>query len=183
MPYRDYTVNLKGRRFGRLKVLRSCGRKWRYRIWVCSCSCGGRARVAANDLLRSRTLSCGCLQRELTSKRNYKHGNTIRGKWTIEYSSWSSMMQRCSNPKSPKYEYYGGRGIKVCKAWRDFRNFLADMGKRPGLQFSLERINNNVGYRPSNCKWALRKDQYKNRRTVLLLQRRINQLERILAKR
>ena len=91
------------------------------------------------------------------------HGHCARRRHSPEYSSWSHMLQRCENPKSDFFSYYGGRGITVCERWHVFENFLHDMGKRPdGL--TLERINNDGNYEPSNCKWASRSDQIKNRR-------------------
>lgn len=80
------------------------------------------------------------------------------------YTIWASMLARCTNPKTPRYENYGGRGIKVCKRWHHFRNFAADMGMRPSPKHTLERKNNNRGYFLSNCVWATGTEQCLNRR-------------------
>lgn len=94
-----------------------------------------------------------------------KHGHGARGRLRSRvYNTWSAMIQRCANPNAPHYYRYGGRGIRVCRRWRKFENFLADMGLPPeGM--SLDRINNNLGYFLSNCRWASRSTQARNTRT------------------
>lgn len=88
---------------------------------------------------------------------------------TPEYRTWTSVKQRCYNPNHTEYHRYGARGIKVCKRWRSFDNFFADMGERPSKNYSIDRINNDKDYKPSNCRWATAKEQANNRRSNRLL--------------
>lgn len=153
-------VDIAGQRFGRLVVLSLHDKKrFGYR-WLCQCECGNQIIALGVTLRRGHIQSCGCLQPEIVAKLNRKHGHA----GTYAYNSWCSMLSRCNNPKDPSYEYYGGRGIKVYPRWREnFEDFLADMGPR-SRDYSLERINNNGDYEPSNCKWIPKSDQGKNRR-------------------
>lgn len=93
----------------------------------------------------------------------YKHGEAARR--TPEYRSWRAMRVRCENPNHIAYDRYGGAGITVCERWKDYSNFLADMGRRPSLDYTLDRIDNGKGYEPGNCRWADRKTQILNSRT------------------
>jgi len=97
-----------------------------------------------------------------------RHGHSwVGGKATPEYNAWSSMKSRCNSPTAPQYKNYGARGITVCARWANsFEAFLDDMGEKPDLGYSLERIDNNGNYEPSNCKWATPHEQSRNRRTT-----------------
>jgi hypothetical protein len=95
----------------------------------------------------------------------YKHGGYLGGKEIPEHYTWRTMLARCTNPKNKQYPLYGGRGITVCARWLDYANFLADMGSRPeGM--SLDRVDNNKGYAPDNCRWATRSQQQRNKSTT-----------------
>lgn len=98
--------------------------------------------------------------------RHFRHGYKTAGKYSPEYSIWMNMRSRCGNPKNNRYVNYGARGIRVCDRWdADFLNFLADMGRRPSDQHSIDRIDNDGNYEPSNCKWSTRAEQCRNRTT------------------
>lgn len=153
-------VNIVGKRFGRLVVVGRGGiSSDRKATWLCRCDCGGE-RVVIGRLLRSgATRSCGCLSVEASRDRATRHG----GAGTTEYNIWRTMRARCQNPRSKSFPHYGGRGIAVCDRWQSFELFLADMGERPPGT-TLDRINNDLGYLPSNCRWATHVEQGNNRR-------------------
>jgi len=105
-------------------------------------------------------------QRERWLAGRTKHGAYANDSETPEHYVWRSMIARCNNPNSQAYHYYGGAGITVCKRWMDYTNFLADMGNRPSPLHSLDRIDTRKGYKPSNCRWATRSEQQKNKTTT-----------------
>jgi hypothetical protein len=154
-------VDLTGKRFGRLTVLSYQGRpKPSFHVWQCGCDCGNETVIEGSRLKSGKAKSCGCLRRELSAARRLRHGRTD----TAEHNTWIGMKGRCYNPANPKFYRYGGRGITVCERWRDnFENFAADMGPRPSPLHSIDRIDNDRGYEPGNCRWATQLEQQRNR--------------------
>jgi hypothetical protein len=161
-------TELFGRKVGRWTVISEGPRRGATRTLLCLCECGTRRAVVAASLRRGDSRSCGCLHYEELSvyitKRNTKHG--MYG--TPVYNTWIKMVQRCTDAGFRDYAHYGGRGITVCKRWLTFANFYKDMGDKPSPAHSLDRINNNSGYRKGNCRWATQKEQANNTRSNLV---------------
>ena len=155
--------NLIGQRFGRLVIISRNYSKSKV-LWNCLCDCGNTSISWSTSLKSGDTKSCGCYQKERTSEVSTTHGNTKNAKDTTEYKSWCGMKYRCSNSKATKYKNYKEKGITVCDRWlNSFENFLEDMGKAPTPKHTLDRINPNGNYEPSNCRWATQLQQQGNR--------------------
>lgn len=155
-------LDLTGSRFGRLTVLCKDCNDTQGRMWLCQCDCGNKKSIRVDHLKTGATTSCGCYNREVASKRNRTHGMTK----SPEYAAWEHMKARCENPSDSRFHCYGARGIKVCERWRGengFQNFIADMGLKPGRGYSIDRINNDGDYEPSNCKWSTDNEQANNK--------------------
>jgi hypothetical protein len=158
--------NLVGRKFERLTVLKRDFSKNRT-SWFCICDCSNITTVVSYSLKSGKTSSCGCKQREsavIVGKNKLTHGKG----GTPEHRTWSNMLTRCRNKNSEDYKNYGGRGITVCDRWLNFENFLKDMGERPGLNYTIDRINNDCNYEPTNCKWETRQNQNRNKRNITI---------------
>ena len=154
-------INLAGKKFHRLEVLSLIGKdKANHAIWKCKCDCGNETNIQSSHLITGHTKSCGCLHKEALTKHGFcvKNGNKL-------YSAWQAMVARCYNEKTESYHNYGGRGIIVCDRWIDSpANFINDMGVPFNKSLTLERIDVDGNYEPSNCKWASMKQQQRNKR-------------------
>ena len=153
--------DLTGQKFGRLLVVAEFSLGVKVVTWECLCDCGNISFISTSTLNCGNTKSCGCLAKEITSKRFTTHG----ARHTRLYTSYTSMQSRCNIPSSTAYSNYGGRGISVCSDWDSFVTFQTWSifnGYKEGL--SLDRIDTNGNYTPENCRWVSQLIQTRNRR-------------------
>ena len=161
-------IDLTGQRYGRLTVEKRDFARSHGIYWMCRCDCGNRKSVHAGNLRSGSTKSCGCLHDENSKKTKWKtHGES----GTKLYRVWQTMRARCYKTYDDRYNNYGGRGIEVCAEWRNsfepFRDWALANGYREGL--TIDRIDVNGNYEPSNCRWITNKEQQNNRTNNLLL--------------
>lgn len=154
-------LDLTGQRFGKLVVIKEVGKLNGYTAWLCKCDCGNEKVVRTNSLRSGSTKSCGCGMDH--ARRNnakfYPHEIRIHKLYQV----WYGMVDRCKNPKHKFYHRYGGRGIYVCDQWKEYEPFARwalKSGYKEGL--SIDRIDNDGNYEPSNCRWVTMKKQHNN---------------------
>lgn len=161
--------DISGQKFNKLTAIKVIGKLRKANLWLCICDCGNEVTAICSQLTRGDKTSCGCKFREkrkprpdMIQRNKDRAIHAMSNSYT--YSTWKSMRARCLDPKDKDYPRWGGRGIKVCKAWADsFVEFYKDMGERP-KGHTIDRINNEGDYEPGNCRWAVQKTQSNNTR-------------------
>ena len=149
-------IDRAGQVFGKLTVLEQAGRdKLKKVLWRCKCECGSETVVVSGSLVTGNTTSCGCVLKAAITK----HGGWNKS----SYNTWRAMIRRCTVQADKDYPRYGGKGVSVCPAWMDYKNFVADMGEPDGDE-TLDRIDTYGSYSPDNCRWAGVKTQNRNTR-------------------
>lgn len=152
-----------GQRFGRYQVIERVANYDCRPHYKCKCDCGNERVVSGKYLRKGLSKSCGCFGAEQRKLASTKHGHSPRKGHSKEYTSWCNMKNRCYDVNNKQYCDYGGRGISVCDRWlNSFENFLSDMGLSNGL--TLDRIDVNGNYEPTNCKWSTSTEQARNKR-------------------
>lgn len=166
-------IDLTGKKFGRWTVVRFVENRKAKLMWQCRCDCGTERLVHGGNLRKGLTISCGCHRNEVMSVIKRTHGASgYKGKDRGPlYVTWSDIRRRCYTPSAINFQHYGGRGIKMCDRWKDgesgmtgYECFVADMGPKPSRRHTVERKDTNGDYGPSNCEWATRDAQARNKR-------------------
>lgn len=169
-------INITNKKFNKLTAIKFSHKegKQNKEKWLFECECGNKKIIDKGRVTAGYTKSCGCLmieERKKFVKRSTTHGLSGGKKGRKpEYGIWLGIKKRCLKVNNVAYKDYGGRGIKICDRWKDsFQNFWEDMGERPSKYHSIDRIDNNGNYEPSNCRWATSLEQGRNKRKLRLV--------------
>lgn len=163
--------DLTGMRFGnQVAISRAGSNNWRGATWLCRCDCGNEHVVSSQKLLSGKSKSCGCLRKKIVIDRPTKHGLTA-GKKPRLFTIWNDMKARCLNPRSISYRSYGMKGVTICDEWLDFESFYRwAVSNGYSDELTIDRIDNNGNYEPSNCHWiTASENKSKQRKSIMIL--------------
>lgn len=157
-------VEIVGKKYGYLTVIKRIGSRWGHSLWECKCDCGTVCQRTANQLTMSKAVSCGCMTKEAQRNSRFSHGGT----GTRLYRIWKGIRQRCSNSNISYYKYYGGKGVTVCDEWLHdftaFQQWALSHGYADNL--TIDRIDGDGNYEPNNCRWVTMTVQNRNKKKV-----------------
>ncbi len=163
---KTFRKDLTGQRFGRLTVIEFVPNEKSHSYWKCKCDCGNECVVSTDNLKNANVTSCGCYHKEMFC--NLKHGK----RKSRLYKTWQNMKTRCYNQRNKNYKYYGERGIMLCDEWKDDFKAFHDWAMQNGYNdtLTIDRIDVNGDYEPSNCRWVTMKEQGRNKRNNVIVE-------------
>lgn len=157
-------VDISGKKFGSLTVIKRIGSRWGHSLWECRCDCGNTCERTANQLTLNNIVSCGCKTKEQQAKSRLSHGDS----GTRLYRIWKAIKTRCHNHNIACAKYYSEKGVDICEEWNNsyesFKEWALSHGYAENL--TIDRIDSDGNYEPNNCRWVTQAEQNRNKKKV-----------------